>query len=158
MEEKKRGGKVTTGDKQGRDRTQNELPIVDQPFEHIASSLKISEEEVVDKIQIMKNEGVIRRIGPVFDAKSLGYVSALFAVNVPESQEERAGEYISTFPGVTHNYKRDSEFNIWFTLVAENDESMDEIILNIEEKIKPQEILKLKSKKVFKIKGVFDVN
>ena len=148
---------LTTIEKQLLDIMQNRFPIVPEPFAHIAKSLGIIEEEVIERIQKMKADGMIRRIGPVFDAKSLGYVSALFAVKVPQDQEQRAADHISTFPEVTHNYHRDNEFNIWFTLIAENNELMDEVISNIKEEIAPQKIIKLRSKKVFKIKGIFDV-
>ncbi|MFH1504983.1 MAG: Lrp/AsnC family transcriptional regulator [Candidatus Omnitrophota bacterium] len=147
---------LTILDKQLLDLLQNNFPIIARPFSCIAQSFKITEQEVIDRIQKMKAEGIIRRIGPVFDAKSLGYTSSLFALKVPESQEEKAANYISTLKGVTHNYKRENEFNIWFTLVAESKQSLEKIIDDIKKEILPEKLLRLNSKKVFKLKGVFN--
>ena len=136
---------------------QNDFPLVEEPFKAIAQTLSIDEEDVIENIKRLKKDGIIRRIGPVFDAKSLGYVSALFAIQVPEDTEDETANFISKFKGVTHNYKRDNEFNIWFTLVAKDDDSMDEIIEEIKNEISPKKLLWLESKRVFKIKGVFNV-
>lgn len=136
---------------------QNDFPVVQEPFQVLAAHLEISEDEVIKKIQYFKNVGLIRRIGPVLNAKALGYTSALFAMSVDENREEDAAAYVSGFAGVTHNYKRDHEYNLWFTLVARNLDEMDTIIRDIKKNITPKKFLKLPAKKMFKIKGVFNV-
>jgi len=135
---------------------QTDFPLVTEPYKHMADTVGVSEEEVINRINDLKSNGIIRRIGPVFDAKSLGYTSALFAVKVPEDKEEKAAKYISSFEGVTHNYHRDHEYNIWFTLVAEGKEAMNGIIDAIKNKISPQKFLQLRAKRTFKIRGVFE--
>lgn len=145
-------------DKKILDILQNNFPIVERPYKHIAASLSIKEDDVIRRLKKMKAKGVIRRIGPVFDSASLGYSSALCAVKTLPQGEASTARYISTFDGITHNYKRDSEFNIWFTLVAKSEKQMNEILMQIKKKTNPQKIIKLKSRKTYKIKGIFDVS
>ncbi len=148
---------LTETDKDLLNLLQNDFPLVEEPFKAIAQRLSISEADVINRIKRLKRDGIIRRIGPVFDANSLGYTSALFAVQVPQEKEDQAAAFISSFEGVTHNYKRDNEFNIWFTLVTKDDDEMEGIIEEIKTEINPQKLLILESERVFKIKGVFNV-
>jgi siroheme decarboxylase len=136
---------------------QNDFPLEREPFKEIANTLGMDESLVLSKVQELKDSGMLRRIGPVFDAKALGYSSALLAVKVPQDEETSAADFISSFKGVTHNYHRDDDFNIWFTLVATSTEELDKIIDRIKENIKPEKLIKLNAKKVFKIKGIFNV-
>lgn len=136
---------------------QEEFPLEVKPFKKIASKLGISEAEVIERIKNLKQKGLIRRIGPVFESRKLGFSSALFAVNVCPDKIEKCARFISSFPEVTHNYLRDDTFNIWFTLTCSSEERMEEIVSLIKDKVSPGEIIKLKSIKLYKIKGVFDV-
>ncbi|MBF0252423.1 MAG: hypothetical protein HQL29_01270 [Candidatus Omnitrophica bacterium] len=140
------------------DLLQTSFPLVPEPFKEIALMLDSSEETILSAISSLKTKGVIRRIGPVFDAESLGYTSALFGVKVPLEKEEESADFISTFEGVTHNYHRDDEINLWFTLTSKTENEMEQIIQQIKTKIDPQKLLRLRSKKVFKIRAVFGLS
>ena len=72
-----------------------------------------------------KEEGIIRRIGAVFDLRRLGFASTLCAARVPEDQDQGIrGKIVNACPGVTHNYRRDDQYNIWFTLIAPGEEEL----------------------------------
>ena len=95
---------------------QKEFPLEERPFYAIAEKCGISEEEALSRIQKMKDEGIIRRIGAVFDGAKLGRVSTLCAARVPQDKLEKFVNAVNVSKGVTHNYLRDNEYNVWFTL------------------------------------------
>ncbi|MEA3279622.1 MAG: AsnC family transcriptional regulator [Thermodesulfobacteriota bacterium] len=138
-------------------RIQSNFPITPRPYLSIADDLGLSENDVLKRVIRLKNEGIIRRIGGNFVPDKLGFVSTLCAARVPEDKvEEFAGE-VNLYPGVTHNYRRDNEFNIWFTFIAP---SMDEILENLEkifQKTGITDIINLPATDVFKIKAHFDL-
>lgn len=105
-----------------------DFPLVAKPFETIGEGLKISEERVVDRILRLKQSGIIRQINAIFDTRRLGYKSSLVAMAIDESSIDTVANKISEHPGVSHNYKRDHEFNLWFTLaVPPNGNIQDEV-------------------------------
>lgn len=130
---------------------QKDFPIDSKPFEIIANIMNITEDEVLSRIRKLKKEGIIRRLGGIFDSKKLGYVSTLCAVKVQPQKIEEAAAFINTFNEVTHNYLRDNEFNIWFTLIAYSQERIQEILERIQGKFSDCIIINLPSKNLFKI-------
>ena len=115
------------------DLIQTAFPLTLTPYAALASALDTTQEDVLARIARLKEDGVLRRIGAVIDAKTFGYTSCLLAMQVPkERMEEVAGE-ISKCKGVTHNYERDDEFNLWFTLTSESEAARDEQIAAWEE-------------------------
>lgn len=117
------------------DELQNGLPLCEAPFERIAKSVGISEEETLCRIQAMKDRGVIRRISGFFDPRKIGYESTLCAMKVPEREIEAAASAVNAYPEVTHHYLRENDrFNLWFTVIAENPMEIARIIREIEEK------------------------
>jgi len=100
---------------------QNAFPLAARPFEILAGELGRSEEEVLEEVRRLKEEGIIRQTSAIFDTKRLGYHSSLVAFKVPEEQIENAAEIINVHPGVSHNYLRNHDFNIWFTLAVPPD-------------------------------------
>ena len=92
------------------------FPLVARPFKDIANELGISEEEVLEILQKEKKDGIIRQTSAIFDTKRLGYKSSLVAFKVPEGKIDSAVEIINSHPGISHNYERNHDFNIWFTL------------------------------------------
>ncbi|QGT99056.1 Siroheme decarboxylase AhbA, alternate heme biosynthesis pathway [Candidatus Syntrophocurvum alkaliphilum] len=135
---------------------QNEFEISLNPYKDMADKLKISEEELLQRVNNLKEKGIIRRIGAVFDSKSLGYYSTLCAVKVPDAKIDEAASLINSERGVTHNYIRDHEYNIWFTLTAPSIEKAMHILTIIEEKL-GLKIVNMPSKKVYKIRVSFDL-
>ena len=138
-------------------RIQSDFPITSRPYRIIAEDLGLSEGEVLKRISRLKAAGIIRRIGGNFTPEKLGFVSTLCAAKVPEDKISQFAEVVSRYPGVTHNYRRENEFNIWFTFIAT---SMDEINANLEQIVAETgvtDILNLPATKVFKIKAEFKV-
>ncbi len=95
-----------------------DFPLVAKPFEAIGEGFQISEEQVFERILRLKQSGIIRQINAIFDTRRLGYKSSLVAMAVDESMIDIVANKISEHPGVSHNYKRDHEFNLWFTLAV----------------------------------------
>ena len=107
---------MDAADKRLCDLIQNEFPVVERPYAAIGERLGTSEDEVLERVTRLRSERIIRQVSAIFDTRKLGYRSMLVAARVPEERADEAAAVISTHPGVTHNYERKHEFNIWFTL------------------------------------------
>ena len=95
---------------------QKDFPLVARPFAAIGEQLGISEEDVLARARRLKKGGVIRQISAIFDSRRLGYSSTLVTMDIPEEHIDESASRISQHSGVSHNYKRDHSFNLWFTL------------------------------------------
>jgi len=98
---------------------QHAFPMTQKPFEEIATALGSTESEVLQTVQQLKDEKIIRQTSAIFDTKRLGYTSSLVAFKVAEDQIEQAAELINAHPGVSHNYLRNHDYNIWFTMTPD---------------------------------------
>src|SRR5205823_12437731 len=98
---------------------QGSFELVERPFARVGELAGISEAEVMARVQRLLDERIIREITPIFDTRALGYRSMLVAAKVDSEYPHRAAQFINTHPGVTHNYLRDHEFNLWFTIAVE---------------------------------------
>ena len=107
---------------------QKDFPVCENPYRVIGEKIGLSEAEVLERLRDLKEQGIVRRIGGVFDSKKLGYKSCLIAVRVTPEKLDEVADFINRFPGVTHNYQRTHQFNLWFTLTSSSDEKFDEII------------------------------
>lgn len=145
-------------DKQILNRIQSDFPIVSHPYREIAKRFNISENEVIQRIKRLKDEGIIRRIGGNFHSSRLHFTSTLCAASVPEEKIEHFVEVVNQFPGVTHNYLRNHAYNVWFTFIAENKAFIENALNEISRETGVSEILNLPAEKTFKIKVDFDVN
>ncbi|MEK7689096.1 MAG: Lrp/AsnC family transcriptional regulator, partial [Deltaproteobacteria bacterium] len=90
---------------------QTKFPIVQRPYEAIGKEVGASETDVILRIGNLKKEGIIRRIGATFDPRKLGFVSSLCAAKVPPEKIKEFVEVVNSYPGITHNYERDNEYN-----------------------------------------------
>lgn len=90
------------------------------------------------------------------DTRSLGYYSTLCTAMVPDSRVDEAAEAINRLPGVTHNYLRDHDYNLWFTLTVPTREEADRILTELESEL-GVEIVSMPAEKVFKIRVNFDM-
>ena len=96
---------------------QDDFPVVEKPFENIGCRLNITEENVINRIKSLIDEkDIIRQISPIFDTKKLDYKSSLIAFKVNEKDIDRVANIVNEHPGVSHNYKRDCDYNLWFTI------------------------------------------
>jgi DNA-binding Lrp family transcriptional regulator len=136
---------------------QSDFPVTPRPFYILGKRLKISESEVLERVRRLKAEGIIRRLGGNFDSKSLNFESTLCAARVPEEKVNRFVQVVNSYPGVTHNYLRDHEYNIWFTFIAPSAADIDHALRQISLSTGVNQILNLPALKVFKIKVDFEV-
>lgn len=97
---------------------QGETPLVSTPFAVIGQMIDMSEKEVIKRIERLKREGVVRQFAAHFDMRALGYRSCLVAAKVSPERIDEAAAMINAHPGVTQNYKRNNDFNLWFTIAV----------------------------------------
>ncbi len=136
---------------------QSDFPLTSRPYRTIGQKLGLSEDKVLKRVRRLKDTGIIRRIGGNFTPDKLGFVSTLCAAKVPTAKISHFAEVVNRYPGVTHNYRRENAFNVWFTFIAP---SMDEINANLKqiaEETGVTDILNLPATHVFKIKAEFQV-
>ncbi len=144
-------------DKSILNRIQSDFPIASRPYLAIADDLGLSGDEVLERLIRLKESGIIRRIGGNFVPGKLGFVSTLCAAKVPEDKLRVFAETVNRYPGVTHNYQRDSHFNIWFTFIAPTMAEIEAHLKDISRATGVRDILNLPATKVFKIKAHFDL-
>ena len=100
---------------------QGRFPIAPRPYQHVAAEAGITEEAAMARVSELLEERIIRQVTPIFDTRALGYSSMLVAAKVDPENPWRAANIINAHPGVSHNYLRNHEFNIWFTIATEPD-------------------------------------
>jgi siroheme decarboxylase len=130
---------------------QRNFPITHRPFLALARKLKLREREIMERVQKLKDAGIIRRIGASFSAPALGFSSTLCAAKVPKRKIAEFVTLVNTYPGVTHNYEREGDYNIWFTLIAPSERKINQILGEISRKTGIKEILNLPALQTFKI-------
>ena len=136
---------------------QKNFPLEAEPFKAVAEKIGISEEEALDRIRRMKQEGIIRRIGAVFDSRKLGFVSRLCAGRVPEEKLKDFIEVVNSYPGVTHNYRRNHEYNVWFTFIVPDEAALKQSLAEIRDRTGISDILDMRATRTFKIDATFEI-
>lgn len=101
---------------------QGDFPLEPRPYKSLGEKLGIPEREAYERVTAMRKSGLIRRLGANFQSGKLGFVSTLCAAKVPPETLETFIEAVNAIPGVTHNYEREHEYNIWFTLISPSQE------------------------------------
>jgi DNA-binding Lrp family transcriptional regulator len=115
-------------DKQLLNEIQWTFPLSVRPYLEIASKHGLTEDEVMRRISLMKRSGLIRQINAIFDTRKLGYKSALVAFAVKTDRLDSVASEVNKHPGVSHNYERDHEFNMWFTLAVPPDGDLKKVL------------------------------
>ena len=133
------------------------FPIEARPYQVLGEKLGCSEEEVLQRVQDLKDREVIRRIGANCNSRKLGYTSTLCAAKVPSRLMARFVEVVNSYTGVTHNYRRDHDYNIWFTLIAPSEEKIERILREIVELTGVGEVMSLPAERLFKSQVDFEV-
>jgi siroheme decarboxylase len=103
---------------------QGSFPIAARPFRHVAELAGIEEADVMGRVRHLLEKRIIRQVTPIFDTRALGYSSMLVAAKVDPEHPHRAAQVINEHPGVSHNYLRNHEFNLWFTIATEPDSKL----------------------------------
>ena len=95
---------------------QSDFPLVREPFRVIGQQCDIPEFEVLARIRELKRKNVVRQIGAIFDTRRLGYSSTLVAMRFADNALDIGAQILNAHPGISHNYARNGDFNLWFTL------------------------------------------
>lgn len=118
-------------DRQLIDEYQKGLPISSRPYLQMAETLGVTEEDVIESLERLQNNGVLSRVGPVFNHKKAG-ASVLAAMAVPDAELKTVAEQVNAFDGVNHNYAREHKYNLWFVVTAPDQDSLDLALQEIE--------------------------
>jgi DNA-binding Lrp family transcriptional regulator len=133
---------------------QGSFPIAQRPYKHVAAAAGISEHEVIARVNRLLDERIIRQVTPIFDTRALGYSSMLVAAKVDPEHPWRAANVINEHPGVSHNYLRNHEFNIWFTIATEPDSKLglEGTLETLAKEAGAESVRQLPTLKLFKIR------
>lgn len=136
------------------EKAQNDFPLAVRPWESMGNDLGITENEVMERLMRLFRRGVIRRIGPAFDASRVGLMaSTLIAMKVPENRIENVAKLIRKYGGVSHCYEREHDYNLWFTIAAHDEDELGKALEEIRggAHIAEQDMLNLPSIRIFKV-------
>ena len=139
------------------DMLQTGFPISETPFLDLAVELGVTEEEVIDNVRNLLEQGVIRRIGAIIDARRIGYYSTLCACQVPPEDLETVAQAVGALPAVTHNYSRDHRYNLWFTLSAPSKQAAQQLLTKLEEQTGVK-MVSMPATRLFKIDARFEMS
>lgn len=145
-------------DKKILDKLQKGLKLEASPFKKIAKQLEIDPEEMIKRVKRLKENGYIRRLGGVFRSSRLGYKSTLVALELEEENFYEVAEIINQHPGVTHNYRRDHQLNLWFTLSTASELDREKFLTKIKSLTGVKELYQLPKEKFFKLNVFFKMD
>ena len=120
-------------DKQLLNRIQSDFPLVARPYRELGEGLALTEDQVMDRIRALRSERIIRQVSAIFDTKSLGYKSSLVAMAIDPRRVSDAAQVINEHPGVTHNYERNHQYNLWFTIGVPPTSDLEAIVQRMHE-------------------------
>ncbi len=141
-------------DKQLLDLMQSKFPLEPRPYARVAELAEMGEAEVLERVRRLLGDRIIRQVTPIYDTRAFGYGSMLVAAKVDPEFPHRAAEIINAHPGVSHNYLRNHEFNLWFTLAVEEDSrlGLDGTLDVLQSLTAAESIRQLPTLKLFKIR------
>lgn len=131
---------------------QSDFPVCAAPYDEIGERVGVSGKEALERVRTLVNDGVVRKVGPFFDASKMGHKSTLCAVQVSDEKVSVVAGIIAGYPEITHNYLREGNPNLWFTVIASNEERINEILIDISSRGEVGPIFNLPARKMFKVK------
>lgn len=146
---------LTAFDKKLLNLLQGHLPVCSRPFARLAEELGSEEAVVLARLQALKQEGYLRRIGTFFDSNKLGYQGTLVALRVEPEKVPAVADVINGYPGATHNYEREGRYNLWFTLLTPDEQQEKRILSQVRTLPGVKDVLNLKAHKKYKINVQF---
>lgn len=114
-------------------RIQKDIPIVQRPYRVLAEEVGLTEQAALDILREVKAEGVLRQVSAIFDTRTLGYKSSLVAAEYAEDQLDAGAEVVNGHPGVSHNYKRNHAFNLWYTIAVPPESDLEAHVQKLHE-------------------------
>lgn len=136
---------------------QDHFPLVARPYEEVGARLGISEEETIGRLREAREAGVVRQVCAIYDTKALGYSSALVAMRVASDRLDAAAAVVNAHPGVSHNYKRNHEFNLWFTVAMPPGHDLDAVIQRLHDLSGAESTRPMPTLRLFKIGVTLDM-
>jgi len=136
---------------------QSHFSLKARPYQEVSKRLGLTEKEVINRVERMTQGGIIRRIGANFNSRKLGFTSTLCAARVPAEKLPWFVQVVNRYAGVTHNYEREGDYNIWFTFIAESQETIESYLNEIKRRTGIKELISLPAEKIFKIRVDFEV-
>ncbi|MDO8615632.1 MAG: AsnC family transcriptional regulator [Dehalococcoidia bacterium] len=136
---------------------QSEFPLVPQPFAALGEKLGVAESEVIERLRAARDSGVLRSLSAIFDAYRVGYRSTLVCLSVPEERLEGAAAAVSAHPGVSHNYGREHEYNLWFVLALPRERDLEAEVADLARRTGATKYHLLPNLKLYKIGVEYDV-
>jgi len=131
---------------------QKDIPLETRPFKKIGEELGTTEADILRRVRRLKDEEkIVRQISAIFDTKNLGYKSTLVAMKFDDEAIDAGAEVINQHPGVSHNYKRNCDFNLWFTVAVPPKETLESHINRLHELSGSKRTLILPTLRLFKI-------
>ncbi|MDH5387542.1 MAG: AsnC family transcriptional regulator [Gammaproteobacteria bacterium] len=112
---------------------QYDFPVCERPFAQLAETLNSTEDELINRVQAMLDNGLLTRFGPMYNAVNMGGALSLCAMKVPKNRFDDVTEQVNAFPEVAHNYQRDHEMNMWFVLATETQQELNNTLNAIED-------------------------
>ncbi len=139
------------------DALQDDFPLRERPFDVLAERLELDPDLFWERVEALRERGVIRRLGASFDSKKLGHCSTLAALRVPPALVDRAAQVVGGYREVTHSYLRDHEFNLWFTVIATSEARLESILLEVRHELSlaASDVLNLPMRRMFKLDARF---
>jgi DNA-binding Lrp family transcriptional regulator len=133
---------------------QGSFPLAPHPYAEVARLAEITEDEALSRVDRLLRERIIRQVTPIFDTRVLGYKSMLVAAKVDPENPHRAAKIVNSHPGVSHNYLRNHEFNMWFTIAVEPDSplGLDGTLDVLQRETGAESIRQLPTLRLFKIR------
>ncbi|HEY7136826.1 MAG TPA: AsnC family transcriptional regulator [Acidimicrobiia bacterium] len=128
-----------------------DFPLTERPYGALAERLGVDEPALRDRIARLKDASVLRQLSAIFDTRALGYNSALVAAKIDPDRVDDAARVISEHPGVSHNYKRNHAYNLWYTVAVPPGQSLDEHVDVLHEESGALVTRKLPTLKLYKI-------
>lgn len=150
-------GRLSLMERKLLDKVQRAFPACSRPYAELGERVGCTEQEAYDAIRSLRQRGLIRRIGGIFDSAALGYVSELIAMKVPRERLDQVAQVVNEYQGVTHNYEREGDYNLWFTIGQETRSELDRILADIESRTGVKEMLRLPTSRRFKIKVILPI-
>lgn len=111
---------------------QGGFPVCERPYAEAATKLGLTEDELLQRLDTLLENGTLTRFGPMYHAERLGGALTLAAMKIPAADFERVTGIVNGFPEVAHNYAREHAFNMWFVLATEAPERIEQVIGEIE--------------------------
>ena len=136
---------------------QSAFPLVEEPFKQIGDKLGESESEIIGRIQSMKDQNIVRQISAIFDTRRLGYKTTLVAMRFAPENLDRCAQIVNEHPGVSHNYARVGQFNLWFTLAVPPYEDLEESVKAMAKRTGAEAFRIMPTIRFFKIGVNFDM-